>query len=998
MTITLSEIARAAGVSISTVSRTLNDEGYPVKEETRQRILRLAEEMGYQPNLVARGLRSSRTYTVGVIADDVSQIFTALILSGICDYLREFGYTSMIMHANSFGVSSSKEQDALENLTRRSVDGIIFADTSFKSSSDKALNLTDKPHVFVNRGQAPGARTIGPDDYYGAQLATQHLLKLGYRRVAYIGGPDGWRATRERLAGYRQAMALAGLSSEGLIRQSIWNVKAGEEVAKSLLQLAQRPDAIFAASDQIAVGAIYAIQDAGLRIPDDIAIVGYDDRPIAGDARPALTTVRMPCHEMGQAAAQLLLHQIDGSEPPPLYAVRGTLIVRDSCGAKRILPQVYDDSAVIRVATSTQKAAIMTVQPLALADVEITGGFWKHYQTLVHQETLPVVYEQLEARGTMDALKLNWKPGQPKQPHIFWESDLAKWVEAASYVLAKEPDDALAQQVDHVIELLAHAQQADGYLNAYYTVVEPGKRFTNLRDRHELYCAGHLIEAAVAHYEATGSQSLLGIMLRYADLINALFGPAEHQRHGYPGHEEIELALVRLYHATDDKRYLDLAKYFVDQRGQQPHYYDQEAQERGEASADFWARTYEYNQSHRPVREHSAIVGHAVRATYLYAGAADVSRETDDQELAQAVKRVAENLIGRRMYVTGGIGSQRANEGFTGDYDLPNDTAYAETCAAIGLFFWMHRMVQLEHDVRYADVMERALYNGILSGLSLDGRRFFYENLLAVRRGAERTRFQPYHRQEWFSTSCCPPNISRLIASLGQYMYAQSQDELLVYLYGTSAADFEFGEQRFTLTQTTNYPWDGDIDLQFQLEAPVEFALKLRVPGWCHSDTVQVDGKPIALERERGCVTIRRTWQAGENHVRLHLDMPVERVYAQPEVVADQGRVALQRGPIVYCLESVDNGADLDDIVLPRDARLEAHFAPDLLNGVVVIEGAALRDDRAPEDGANLYSTQAPHFKPVHLKAVPYFAWDNRDEGDMLVWLREAAPDSAGAS
>jgi DUF1680 family protein len=631
----------------------------------------------------------------------------------------------------------------------------------------------------------------------------------------------------------------------------------------------------------------------------------------------------------------------------------------------------------------------MLITPLSLRDVDIQGGFWGHYQTLVHQATLPAVHEQLEQRGTMDALKLNWQPGMPNKPHIYWESDLAKWLEAASYVLAKQPDAALEQQVDEAIALLAGAQQPDGYLNAYYTVVEPGKRWTNLRDQHELYCAGHLIEAAVAHHEATGKDSLLKVMLRYADLIDHHFGPGDQQMHGYPGHEEIELALIRLHRLTGDERYFKLSQYFIEQRGQQPHYYDQEAWARGEDPANFRHGTYEYNQSHQPIREHQQAVGHAVRATYLYAAATDLAAATGDETLVAALRRVADNLIQRRMYITGGIGSMRANEGFTIDYDLPNDTGYAETCAAIGLFFWMHRMLHLEGDGRYADIMERALYNGILSGISLDGRSFFYENLLAVKRGTERTRFTPYHRQSWFSVSCCPPNVSRLFASLNQYLYAQGAAEIVVHHYVSSRARFQIAEQTVELTQQTQYPWDGEINLILTLAQPTAFTLRLRVPGWCRAYAVMVNGAAVEVDTEWGYVAIRRMWQAGDA-VNLHLEMPIERVYAHPEVRANKGRVALQRGPVVYCLESADNGRDLDAIVLPRNSSLEAHFIDDLLGGVVVIEGDALREERPLEAGSEeLYVFTPPVRHPCRLRAIPYYAWDNRVSGDLLVWLRE---------
>jgi hypothetical protein len=630
----------------------------------------------------------------------------------------------------------------------------------------------------------------------------------------------------------------------------------------------------------------------------------------------------------------------------------------------------------------------MPFTSLPLSNVTIDGSFWGRYQQLVHESTLSAIYEQLNTRGPLDALRLNWKPGMPNTPHIYWESDVAKWLEAASYTLARFPDPALDAQVDEVIALLASAQHPDGYLSSYYTVVEPGRRFTNLRDQHELYCAGHLIEAAVAHHEATGKNNLLDIMLRYADLIDTTFGPDDDQKHGYPGHEEIELALIRLYRTTGDERYFKLSRYFIEQRGQQPHYFDEEAHARGDNPADFRHGTYEYNQSHLPIREHTHAVGHAVRGTYLYTAVTELAIATGDESLVKVLKRVADSLIQRRMYVTGGIGSVRQNEGFTRDYDLPNDTSYAETCAAIGLFFWMYRMVNLTGDSYYANVMERALYNGILSGLSLDGKRFFYENLLAVTRGTEKTRFMPYHRHEWFSVACCPPNISRLIASLNRYLYSQGQTEIVVHLYAPGTARFDLGGQTVVVHQQTDYPWNGEIHLRIELTTPAEFSARLRIPDWCRTYALSVNSTPFDAATSQGYLSISRQWQNGDT-ITLYLDMPVERVYAHPLVSANRGRVALQRGPMVYCLEGVDNGESVDLIVLPRDAELSAHFEPDLLGGVVVIEADALRAV-VPEmvDGVPYFQTE-PQYTPLHIRAVPYYAWDNRDSGDLLVWIRE---------
>jgi DUF1680 family protein len=353
---------------------------------------------------------------------------------------------------------------------------------------------------------------------------------------------------------------------------------------------------------------------------------------------------------------------------------------------------------------------------LPLNNVTIDGGFWGPRLEINRQRTLPIEYKQCKDTGRIDAFRLDWKPGAGPAPHIFWDSDVAKWIEAASYALNSHPDAALEGVVDETIALIASAQQADGYLNTHFTVVEPGKRWTNLRDRHELYCAGHLIEAGVAHFQATGKRALLDVVCRYADHIAAVFGPGPAQKRGYPGHEEIELALVKLYRATGERRYLDLSLYFINERGSQPHYYDLEALERGEEPGKFRFKTYAYMQAHLPVREQRQVVGHAVRAMYLYAAMADLAAETGDESLLQACEVLWEDLCLRKMYLTGGIGPSTDNEGFTGAYDLPNETAYAETCASIGLVFWAQRMLQSGCESRYADVMEGALYNGVLIG------------------------------------------------------------------------------------------------------------------------------------------------------------------------------------------------------------------------------------------------------------------------------------------
>nr|HET6903761.1 beta-L-arabinofuranosidase domain-containing protein [Ktedonobacteraceae bacterium] len=633
--------------------------------------------------------------------------------------------------------------------------------------------------------------------------------------------------------------------------------------------------------------------------------------------------------------------------------------------------------------TSTKQLdASSSWTPICWKEVSIDDSFWTPHLQVNRENTLPHVYEFCKETGRIDALRLNWKPGMEPIPHIFWDSDVAKWIEAASYSLATHPDPALEAKVDEVIRLLVEAQQPDGYLNSYFTAVEPTKRWTNLRDWHELYCAGHLIEAAVANFQATGKRVLLDVMCRYADYIDAVFGSEPGKKRGYPGHEEIELALVKLYRVTGEKRYLHLSQYFVDERGRQPHYFDEEARLRGDEPTAYHHKTYEYNQSHVPVREQDEVVGHAVRAMYLYSAMADLAGELHDQSLFDADQRLWDNLCTTRLYITGGLGPSRHNEGFTTSYDLPNETAYAETCAAIGFVFWNHRMLQLDCNARYADMLERALYNGVLSGVSLDGHTFFYENPLAS--------LGRHHREHWFRVACCPPNIARLLASLGQYIYSVNDTDIAVHLYMQNTAQMSVGGREVSVRQETTYPWNGTIALRLSMDKPVRFGLRLRIPGWCEEAQLRVNGEGFEIDRhlEHGYVRVERVWQSGDR-VELELEMSARRMYAHPDIRQDAGCVVLQRGPLVYCLEGTDNNVPLHRIVVPRTTELASQFEADMLGGVTVICGEALVEDDSDWAG-RLYRSWSPTLQSRTITAIPYYAWDNREAGEMRVWLRES--------
>ena len=607
--------------------------------------------------------------------------------------------------------------------------------------------------------------------------------------------------------------------------------------------------------------------------------------------------------------------------------------------------------------------------PIPFTEVRIDDSFWNERLRINREVSLPYQYKQCKETGRIDAFKLQWQPGTGNAPNIAWDSDVAKWVEAASYSLSTHPDAALALQLEEVVALIASAQQPDGYLNTHFTQVDKEMRWTNLQDAHELYCAGHLIEAAVAHFQATGKRDLLEVACRYADYISTVFGREEGKIHGYCGHEEIELALVKLYRATREIRYLELSRYFVEERGRSPHIFKN--------PRDGWGGLA-YYQAHAPVREQKEAVGHAVRAVYLYSAIADLAGEYNDPSLLAASETLWDSVSKRKMYLTGGIGSTRVGEAFTKDYDLPDETAYCETCAAVGMVMWSHRLVQLDCDRRYADVMERALYNGVISGVSRDGTKFFYENPLASRGG--------HHRQPWFECVCCPSNLSRLLASLGNYIFSKTEDGLAVHLYLQSEVTQQsVAGASVQVKLETRYPWEGLIRLIVETDRSAAFTLRLRIPEWCRSYEIRIGGKTVEAREEKGYAILHRTWSSGDA-VELELDMPVEKIVSHPGVLMNQGRLALQRGPLVYCVEDANHKTDVFNLVLPGDAKLSSRWEQNLLGGMTVVEGKGLI--RTPSENGNLYSrADDVTFVETDLLAIPYYAWDNQKPGAMTVWM-----------
>lgn len=626
-------------------------------------------------------------------------------------------------------------------------------------------------------------------------------------------------------------------------------------------------------------------------------------------------------------------------------------------------------------------------RPLPVPNVELAGLFGARQDAICNSTAATLLDRCVEA-GMIRAIDVDQpSPGIviPLQAwsgstQMFWDSDLGKSIETIAYSLYRRPNAELEARADAIIDMYEKLQQEDGYLNAWFQRVQPGRRWTNLRDHHELYCAGHLIEAAVAYYQATGKRKLLDIMSRFADYMITVFGHGEGQLRGYCGHEEVELALVKLARVTGEKKYLDLAKYFIDERGQEPHFFTDEAIRDGRDPKNFVQKTYEYSQSHLPVREQGKVVGHAVRAMYLYSGMADIATEYNDDTLTAALETLWDDLTTKQMYVTGGIGPAASNEGFTDYYDLPNESAYAETCASVGLVFWANRMLGRGPNRRYADIMEVALYNGAMAGLSQDGKTFFYENPLESA--------GKHHRWTWHHCPCCPPNIARLIASVGSYMYAAADNEIAVHLYGESKARIPLaGGVTVQLSQETRYPWDGAIRFEVNPDRNATFALSLRIPEWAEGATLAINGSSIDLATVTidGYARIEREWQVGDR-VDLTLPLIPRTLFANPKVRQDAGRAALMRGPLVYCVETTDNGQDLNGISLAGDPASAKTAEIAALEGAIALDVAVTRE--TADWGTDLYRTAPPKSTSSTARFVPYHLWDNREPGEMLVWIR----------
>ena len=629
--------------------------------------------------------------------------------------------------------------------------------------------------------------------------------------------------------------------------------------------------------------------------------------------------------------------------------------------------------------------------PVPFPDVKLEGKFWHERLETVLTRTIPSQHKKLAEYTILDSLKLPMPPPPLRFPRhangftvqVFWDSDVGKWIEAASYALAHRRDADIEAKIEAIVDDFEKAQAPDGYLNCWYLGHPDEKRWTNLRDNHEFYNAGHMLEGAIAYFRVTGRRRWLDIMERYLDHIYTVFGPNPGQKHGYDGHEEIELALMKLYYLTGEKKHLDFVTYLINERGKpNPHFFDVEREERegGDSKQRYVHGDYEYSQSHKPVREQDKVVGHAVRAMYLYTAMADLAAEINDPALKRACEVLWDDVMETKMYVTAGLGPSAHNEGFTHDFDLPNQTAYAETCASVALIFWAQRMLHLDLDGKYADILELAMFNGALSGLSRDGEHYFYANPLES--DGTPTRW------DWHTCPCCTMNVSRLVASVGGYFVSTAPDGVAFHLYGGIATDVEVAGTKVALREVSTYPWNGDIKIYVDPAAPTAFDVKLRIPGWSSGATVLVNGEAVDVSKaDNGYLTIHRTWAKGDM-VSLDLPMPAVRLYAHPGVIMDAGRVALKRGPLVYCVEEIDNpGGRVQRLKLPRNAELQAETRADMFDGVVTLKAKALAIEES--DWTTLYRTTPPADDAATLTALPYYLWANRGQGSMVVWVPE---------
>ncbi len=640
---------------------------------------------------------------------------------------------------------------------------------------------------------------------------------------------------------------------------------------------------------------------------------------------------------------------------------------------------------------------------------KITDKFWKRYRELVRTEMIPYQWDVLNDNADINIEKernddfipsekshamenFRIAAGISEGEHYGWvfqDSDVYKWLESVAYSLAEKDDEDLRKTADSVVELISKAQEDDGYLDTYFTIMEPDRRFKRLGESHELYCAGHFIEAAAAYYESTGNELALETARRLADCIDRNFGTEEGKIRGYDGHEEIEIGLMKLYHLTGEKRYLELAKFFLDERGKDPLFFKKQNEKDGGrpliAGMDKFPLSY--FQNHAEIRKQDTAEGHAVRLVYMCTALADLACETGDAELYETCRKIWNNITKKRMYITGGIGSTVIGEAFTLDYDLPNDTMYCETCASIGLVFFARNMLRNEARGEYADIMERALYNTAIAGMALDGRHFFYVNPLEVvpakyKKDPTKSHVKPV-RPQWLGCACCPPNLARLVTSLEKYIYTETKDgKVLVNLYVQSESDFSWG----SITQKTSYPQDGVVEITIRNDSEAEKNIGFRLPGWSDNTVISVNGTKIDHADTDGFAYI--SVKKGETRISIEFDMSVKEWYSNINVSENTGKVALSRGPFVYCMEEVDNGRNLHNLKLDTGSGYRLSWKEDELHGIYEINA---KGHRLCSDSQELYERRPDKFyaEETTIKFIPYYAWANRGENEMRVWIKK---------
>lgn len=641
----------------------------------------------------------------------------------------------------------------------------------------------------------------------------------------------------------------------------------------------------------------------------------------------------------------------------------------------------------------------MKLHSVDLKKIQIDDAFWSKHVKLVKEAIIPYQWDAINDRipdAEPSHCLENFKIAAGRKAGeyygaVFQDTDIAKWLEAVGFSLAAYPDPELEKTADEVIDLIAEAQQEDGYLDTYFIIKEPDQKWKNLCEGHELYTAGHMMEAAVAYYQGTGKKKFLTVVMKLADLLCNTFGPEEGKNHGYPGHQEVELGLIKLYRVTGVQKYLDLAKHFIDIRGVGENYFLKEMQKPGHRSIFPEFANYQpaYSQSDKPVREQEAAEGHAVRAVYMYSAMADLAYEYQDKSLMEACERLWKNIVKKQMYITGGIGSSGILERFTVDYDLPNDYNYAETCASIGLAMFGIRMANITRDASYVDTVERALYNTVLAGIALDGKSFFYVNPLEVWPDSCMERTSKEHvkpiRQKWFGVACCPPNIARTLASLGQYIYSVGEDALYVNLFISNKTEVELEAGTVHICMETKFPFEDSCKLRVENVPENGMKLALRIPDYAKEYRVQINGLPAEYEIEKGYAVF---YLKQDTEAEVLFEAPARFIRANPNVRADCGKTAVVKGPLVYCLEEKDNGKNLAELYLLTDQPIKEEPSP-LFGGITELTLKGLRMEETFWNQEELYAEHPVVLSEVSLKAIPYAYWNNRGMGEMAVWVKE---------